>query len=111
MRAFDYLQPTTVDAALAALGDRDTRCLAGGAIPRALKLACVSAGPVGFRNAANESDLMIACLLCSTGDELQARAALVSYLTLEIVFGETLYDLARNKTDSPSAFRLRTSAI
>ena len=30
MRAFDYLQPVTVDAALAALGDRDTRCLAGG---------------------------------------------------------------------------------
>jgi hypothetical protein len=47
---------------------------------------------------------MIACLLCSTVYELQARAALVSYLTLEIVFGETLYDLARNRTDSPSAF-------
>ena len=30
MRAFDYLQPTSIDAALAALGDRDTRCLAGG---------------------------------------------------------------------------------
>src|SRR5438045_2884434 len=30
MRAFDYLQPATVDAAIAALADRDTRCLAGG---------------------------------------------------------------------------------
>jgi hypothetical protein len=75
------------------------------------KIGLRSGGTGGFRNAANESDLMIACLLCSTVYELQARAALVSYLTLEIVFGETLYDLARNRTDSPSAFRLRTSAI
>src|SRR4029077_7434817 len=59
--------------------------IAGGAIPRALKLACVSAGPVGFRNAANESDLMIACLLCSTGDELQAAAAFCSYLNRPLV--------------------------
>jgi len=30
MRAFDYVQPATVDAAVKALADRDTRCLAGG---------------------------------------------------------------------------------
>jgi xanthine dehydrogenase YagS FAD-binding subunit len=30
MRAFDYVQPTTIDAAVRALADRDTRCLAGG---------------------------------------------------------------------------------
>jgi hypothetical protein len=33
------------------------------------------------------------------------------YRTLEIVFGDTPYDLARNLTDSPPAFRSRTSAI
>jgi len=30
MRAFDYMQPTTIDAAIKALSDGDTRCLAGG---------------------------------------------------------------------------------
>ena len=30
MRAFDYVQPATVEAAIAALADRDARCLAGG---------------------------------------------------------------------------------
>ena len=30
MRAFDYVQPATIDATVAALADRDTRCLAGG---------------------------------------------------------------------------------
>ena len=30
MRAFDYVRPTTIDAAVKALADRDARCLAGG---------------------------------------------------------------------------------
>jgi hypothetical protein len=33
------------------------------------------------------------------------------HLTLEIVFGETRYDLARKRTDSPFAFLERISAI
>ena len=33
------------------------------------------------------------------------------HLTLEIVFGETRYDLARKRTDSPFAFLTRISAI
>jgi len=30
MRAFDYVQPTTIDAAIKTLAERDTVCLAGG---------------------------------------------------------------------------------
>jgi hypothetical protein len=40
-----------------------------------------------------------------------AQLNATDHLTREIVFGETRYDLARKRTDSPFAFLERISAI
>jgi len=42
---------------------------------------------------------------------MAGRGIIRCYLTLEIAFGETRYDLARKRTDSPFAFLERISAI
>ena len=69
--------------------------------------ACVCRPKFDEFNGGSEFDLNFLAKRNNKTPQLNAT----DHLTREIVFGETRYDLARKRTDSPFAFLERISAI